>query len=201
MHRLLAAAAALATGGALAATLILSSHAAPAGRAVLVAVHDLPGGVAVPADAVRVARIGLDGGASANAVPAGGLGTGMRSTHALAAGQLIQRTDVEPASSGDMRLVLLPIKDAPGVLPGDRVDLMSVVVAGERTSVTPFLLGVEVRSAGQAGVVVAVTARQAPAVVYAATATRLVLVAGAGQRHPEEPAIGSLDQALAQVRS
>jgi hypothetical protein len=127
---------------------------------------------------------------------------GRRASHDLSAGQLLQRGDVLPSGSArDRRLVWIPAHDLPPVAPGDRVDLLELRGSGQQLSVIPFALGVEVRSATAAGVVVVVSSRQATAFVYAAAAGRLVVVsAPANSPAGEEAPVSSLEEAEAAAR-
>jgi hypothetical protein len=88
--------------------------------------------------------------------------------------------------------------------PGDRVDLLLVAGAPDHPQVSPFALGVPVRSASPGGLLVEVGAREAPALVYASLTARLVALvvpagAGAGATAGEEPAVDSLDEAQSLV--
>ena len=124
---------------------------------------------------------------------------GMRATHDLAAGQLIQRTDAtKPDAIPDRRLVFVPVKDAPPALAGSRVDLLVVDGSLDHFSVSPFALGVEVQSVVAGGLVVVVSSKQAPAFVYAAVAMHLTAVmAGAGAGAGSEGAVSTVEQAMA----
>src|SRR5229473_8721226 len=124
---------------------------------------------------------------------------GMRATHDLAAGQLIQRTDAtKPDAIPDRRLVFVPVKDAPPALAGSRVDLLVVDGAPDHLSVSPFALGVEVQASVGGGLVVVVSSRQAPAFVYAAVAMHLTaVIAGAGAAAGAEGAVSTAEQAAA----
>ncbi len=124
---------------------------------------------------------------------------GMRATHDLAAGQLIQRTDAtKPDVIPDRRLVFVPVKDAPPALAGSRVDLLVVDGSLDHFSVSPFALGVEVQSVIAGGLVVVVSSKQAPAFVYAAVAMHLTaVIAGAGAGAGSEGAVSTVEQAMA----
>jgi hypothetical protein len=123
---------------------------------------------------------------------------GLRASHDLVAGQLIQRTDVTDATSRDVRLVFLPVKDAPPAGAGSRVDLLAIAGTVDHPTVVPFAVGVEVRASVSGGLVIAVASRQAAAFVYAANAMHLVAVmAEPGSADGAEGAIASPDQAIA----
>jgi hypothetical protein len=123
----------------------------------------------------------------------------MHATHDLAAGQLIQRSDATRLlDAPDRRLVFVPVKDAPPAAAGSRVDLLVVEGSPDHLSVVPFALGVEVQASVAGGLVVAVSSKQAPAFVYAATAMHLTaVVSGAGSAGGAEGAVSSAEQAMA----
>ena len=162
--------------------------------------HDVPAGGALTQDALRLVAVLLPDGAPAlfQKGDAPEL-RDARAAHDLIAGQLLQRADVVPASSAaDVRLVFVPVKDAPPASPGSRVDLLVISGTPDHPSVIPFALGVDVRGVVTGGFIVAVSSRQAPAFVYAAEVMRLVAVIAAQGAGPgnEEP-IAAPDQALA----
>jgi len=167
---------------------------------VYAAARDIPAGSALAADSVVLVRM------NATSVPPLLFRSedqttlaGMRATHDLAAGQLIQRTDAtKPDAIPDRRLVFVPVKDAPPVLAGSRVDLLVVDGSPDHLSVSPFALGVEVQSSIAGGLVVVVSSKQAPAFVYAAVAMHLTAVmAGAGAGAGSEGAVSTEEQAMA----
>ena len=167
---------------------------------VYAAARDIPAGSALAADSVVLVRM------NATSVPpllfrSGDETTlaGMRATHDLAAGQLIQRTDAtKPDAIPDRRLVFVPVKDAPPALAGSRVDLLVVDGSLDHFSVSPFALGVEVQSVIAGGLVVVVSSKQAPAFVYAAVAMHLTaVIAGAGAGAGSEGAVSTVEQAMA----
>jgi len=124
---------------------------------------------------------------------------GMHATHDLAAGQLIQRSDVTRLDAiPDRRLVFVPVKDAPPAPAGSRVDLLVVDGSPDHLTVSPFALGVEVESSVAGGLVVVVSSKQAPAFVYAAVAMHLTaVIAGAGSAGGAEGAVSTAEQAMA----
>jgi len=167
---------------------------------VYAAARDIPAGSALAADSVVLVRM------NATSVPPLLFRSedqttlaGMRATHDLAAGQLIQRTDAtKPDAIPDRRLVFVPIKDAPPAVAGSRVDLLVVDGSPDHLSVSPFALGVEVQSSIAGGLVVVVSSKQAPAFVYAAVAMHLTAVmAGAGAGAGSEGAVSTEEQAMA----
>lgn len=175
MARWIVAAAALGLGCAVTAGLLVFANPARDVVDVFIAARDVPGGAQL-GDAMAVEPMSVASTALVFTRRDGAALSSLFTTHALIAGQVIQRSDVAPAPP-DVRLVFLPIKDAPAAAPGSRVDLMSVTAdATGATSVQPFALGVEVRASSGGGLVVAVTSREAAAFVYAAAAMHLVAV-------------------------
>src|SRR5712692_1368274 len=204
MRRWLVALAALLCGGG--ASLAVLAYGGREGHEVevYVAARDLPAGALIGPEGLRSERL-RPGGSLPLAYTRGveKLMAGRRAARALRAGQLLQRGDLLTAASAlpDRRLVLVPIKDLPPVVAGDRVDLLQVSGAGEHLVVAPFALGVEVAAAGAGGLVLVVSSRQAPAFVYAAATLRLAAVvaqpdAAAGEEGP----VSSPEQALAAAR-
>lgn len=191
---------ALGLGAAVSAALIVFGNPARDEVDVYAAAHDLPAGAAITADALRVVSVLLPDGASS--VFAAGDASVLRNTraaHDLIAGQLLQRGDVVTGGSApDLRLVFVPVKDAPPAAPGSRLDLLVMSGTADHPSVIPFALGVDVRAVVTGGFVVAVPSRQAPAFVFAAENMHLVAVvaapgAGAGNEAP----VSDQDQAVA----
>ena len=175
MARWIVAAAALGLGGAVSAGLLVFANPARGAVDVFIAARDVPAGTRL-GDAIALEPMFVAGTSQVFTRRDGVALPSLVSTHALIAGQVIQRSDAAPAPL-DVRLVMLPIKDAPAVAPGSRVDLMSVTTdATGSISVQPFALGIEVRSSSGGGLVVAVTSREAAAFVYAAAAMHLVAV-------------------------
>jgi hypothetical protein len=193
------AAAALGAGGLVAGALILytgtQSHAQDQ---VYVAVRDVPAGAVLEPDAVRIDLVRLDADRRAVLGPSSArLVFSSRAAHDLVAGQLLQRSDLATADAGpDRRRVLIPVKDAPPVAAGDRVDLL--LLSGG--VVSPFVFGLEVVSAAPDGLVVSAPSRTASALVWAAAGGHLVaVVADPGARRGDEAAVGSLEQAEAAI--
>jgi hypothetical protein len=124
---------------------------------------------------------------------------GLRATHDLASGQLIQRSDVMDSTSfADRRLVFVPVKDVPVAVAGSKVDLLVIGGTADHPTVVPFALGVEVRSTVSDGLVVVVASKQAAAFVYAANAMRLAaVIAESGAADGGEAPISNPDQAMA----
>jgi hypothetical protein len=120
-------------------------------------------------------------------------------TRELASGQLIQRSDARSRDSiADRRLVFLPLKDAPPVAPGSKVDVLVIDGSLDHLSVSPFALGIEVNGSAPGGLVLVVSSRQAPAFVYASIVLRLTaVVAEAGTVTGAEGAISTPEQAVA----
>jgi Flp pilus assembly protein CpaB len=202
LRRIVVAAAALLAGGAVAASVLAYAGREPAVQ-VYVAARDLPAGAQISTDSVRLARADL-GPAVRHVYTTGSERELLQSRAArqLAAGELLQRGDLAPAAAGgppaERRLVVVPVKDAPPLAPGDRVDLLLVGGSADHLSVGPFARGVEVRGVLPSGLVLVVSARQAPAFVYAGVAGRLVAVAAAGPGSAAELSpVGSLEQAIA----
>ena len=192
--------AALAIGGGVSAAMLVAANPARETVEVYVAARDVPAGATLGTDALVLARITpgsgrslLFGSADESAL------TAMRASHDLIAGQLIQRSDVMDASSSpDRRLVFLPVKDVPTATAGSKVDLLLITGTADHPTVSPFALGVEVRSAVAGGLVVVVTSRQAAAFVYAATTMRLAaVIAEPGAAAGDEVPISTRDQAIA----
>ena len=182
------------------ATLILMTSPDRGTIEVYAAARDVRSGDKLTQDALALVRV------SAPAVRgdlfASGAGStldGLRATHDLLAGQLIQRGDVSSSSAGaDRRLVFIPIKDVPPSQAGSKVDVLVEDDTPGRVSIAPFALGVEVRAAVAGGLIVVVSSGQAAAFVYAASAMHLVAVmAEPGAGSGGEGAISSVDQALA----
>ena len=191
---------ALAMGGAVSATLLVFANPARAELEVFALARDLPSGSAITLDALRVERVAMSPD-DESLIKRGDQNQldGARASHDLAGGQLLQRTDVLPASTtADERLVFMPIKDAPSATPGAKLDLLVISGTPDHPTIVPFALGVDVRSVVNGGFVVAVTSRQAPAFVYAAEVMRLVaVVAAPGAPAGSEGPVGGPDEALA----
>jgi hypothetical protein len=199
MNRWWAAFAALAIGGGVSAALLFFADPARSATEVYVATRDLPAGVSLDSDALALERI--SGASDMTLLFVRGNEAelaGLRASHDLVAGQLIQRTDVMDSASRDVRLVFLPVKDAPPAGAGARVDILAIGGTVDHPTVVPFALGVEVRASASGGLVVAVASRRAAAFVYAANAMHLVaVIAEPGSAEGTEGAVSSPDQAIA----
>lgn len=195
MRRWLAAAVALGLGAVVTAVLLWSGGPARGAADVFIATRDVAEGGQV-GDAIALAQVATPAISTAFTRRDAAVLESSYATHALVAGQLIQRSDVGPAPA-DVRLVFVPAKDAPAAEPGSRLDFLTVSTDPSGvTSVQPFANGVEVRASTNGGFVVAVSSRQAAAFVYAAATMHLVAVAdgpdgGGGAEVP----VSSPDQA------
>lgn len=198
--RWLVAFAALAIGGVVSAALLILANPARDSIDVYVAARDLPAGASLGLDAIAMERLPV---ASRQSLFFGhgdqSTLAGLRASHDLLSGQLIQRSDVMDSSSAtDRRLVFVPVKDVPAADPGSKVDLLVVGGPPDHPTVIPFALGVEVRSTSSNGLTVVVTSRQASAFVYAADAMRLVaVIAEPGAADGTEGPVSSPSEAMA----
>jgi hypothetical protein len=167
---------------------------------VFAAARDIPAGSALTSDAIALERVKVMG-SHALFFTRGDESklANLHATHELAAGQLIQRSDVAaPSSIPDQRLVFIPVKDAPPVTTGSKVDLLMISGTSDHLSVTPFALGVHVRALASGGLVIVVSSRDASAFVYAASAMQLVaVIAEPGTADGAEVSVSSRDQAVA----
>jgi hypothetical protein len=200
MRRWATALVALGLGAGVSAALLVFANPERNVIEVYAAAHDIPAGGALASDSVVLVRVSSNGlppllfkgGDQANLA-------GMRATHDLAAGQLIQRSDATNAAAlPDRRLVFVPVKDAPPAAAGSRVDLLVVDGSPDHLSISPFALGVEVEASVAGGLVVVVSSRQAPAFVYAAVAMHLTaVIASAGAAGGAEGGVSTEEQAVA----
>ena len=200
MKRWLAALGALVIGGGVSAALLVAANPARDAVEVYVLARDLPAGASLETGDLVLERISVASGRSLLF----GRGeeselAGLRATHDLASGQLIQRSDVMDSTSfADRRLVFVPVKDVPASAAGSKVDLLVIGGTADHPTVVPFALGVEVRSTLSGGLVVVVASKQAAAFVYAANAMHLAaVIAEPGAADGGEAAISSPDQAMA----
>jgi hypothetical protein len=200
MRRWVTALLALAIGGSVSAALLVFTNPDRDAVEVYAAAKDIPIGSAIAPDSVVLVRLSAAGlppllfrRGDANKL------SGLRATHGLAAGQLIQHSDASSQDSvADRRLVFIPVKDVPPASAGSKVDLLVVDGSPDHLSVSPFALGVEVRASLAGGLVVVVSSRQAPAFVYAAIALRLTaVIADAGTSGSAEGAVSTAEQAIA----
>src|SRR6202163_2054566 len=200
MRRWATAVVALALGAGVSAALLVFANPERNAIEVFAAARDIPAGAALAPDSVVLVRISstglpsplFKGGDQASLA-------GMHATHDLAAGQLIQHSDATTAEAvPDRRLGFVPVKDAPPVAAGSRVDLLVVDGSPDHLSVSPFALGVEVQAAVAGGLVGVVSSRQAPAFVYAAVAMHLTaVIAVAATGTGAEGSVSTAEQALA----
>ena len=192
--------AALFIGGAVSASLLVFANPERTAVDVYVAARDLPAGASLGADAVAIERLPV---ASRRSLLFGrgdeSQLAGLRASHDLLSGQLVQHSDVMAAgSAADRRLVFVPVKDVPAAGPGAKVDLLVIGGAPDHPTVVPFALGVEVRATSASGLTVMVTSRQASAFVYAASAMRLVaVIAEPGAAEGAEGPVSSSSEAMA----
>jgi hypothetical protein len=167
---------------------------------VYAAAHDLPAGAALSTDAIQLIRVSVAGGAPFLFTQRDQSQlTAMRAAHDLAAGQLIQRTDVMGSTSlADRRLVFLPLSAVPPAPAGAKVDLLLVGGSTDHPTVVPFAQGVEVQAVVSGGLIVAVPAKEAAAFVFAATGMHLAaVVAEPGAADATEVPISSVEDAMA----
>ncbi len=200
MRRWATALLALTLGVGVSAALLL--YANPDRNAVdaYAAARDIPAGAALTQDSVVLVRMRAAGLSPLLFMSGEGSKlASLRATHDLAAGQLIQRSDVAGQDAmADRRLVFVPVKDAPPTVAGSRVDFLVVDGSPDHLSVSPFALGVEVQASVAGGLVVVVSSRQAPAFVYAAVALHLTAVTtSSGTAIGGEGAVSTEEQAMA----
>jgi hypothetical protein len=200
MKRWATALLALLVGCGVSAALLVLTNPDRDGVDVYAAARDIRVGSTLAPDAVVLVRV------SASGLPPLVVkrGDGPRlaalvATHDLAAGQLIQRSDARSRDLiADRRLVFIPVKDAPPVVPGSKVDLLVIDGSLDHVSVSPFALGVEVSASASGGLVLVVSSRQAPAFVYASIVLRLTaVIAEPGTATGAEGAISTSEQAVA----
>lgn len=198
--RWLVALLALVIGGGVSAALLVLADPGRSAVEVYIAARDLPAGATLGADALALDRVTvgsrrslLFGRADASAL------AGLRASHDLSSGQLIQHSDVMDSTTfTDRRLVFLPVKDVSAASPGSKVDIFVIGGTAAQPTVIPFALGVEVRATVSGGLVVVVGTKQAAAFVYAANAMHLAaVIADPGAEGGTESAISTPDQAMA----
>ena len=199
MENWLVACLTLALGVAVSAALLIFGNPARDEIQVYAVAHDVSAGTTLTQDALRIVSVLLPAGASTLFQKGAGDVQGMRAAHDLMAGQLLQLSDVTSASApADIRLVFIPVKGAPPVSAGAKIDLLVISGTAGNPAVLPFALGIDVRDVVPGGFIVAVTSRQAPAFVYAAEAMRLVaVIAARGAPAGKEQPVSAPDQALA----
>ena len=200
MRRWATALIALGLGAGVSASLLMFANPDRNAVEVYAAARDIPAGSALAPESVVLVKVNSTGlpGLVFKSGDTAAL-AGMRATHDLAAGQLIQRSDatrLDPIA--DRRLVFVAVKDAPPAPAGSRVDLLAVDGSPDHLSVSPFALGVEVEASVAGGLVVVVSSKQAPAFVYAALAMHLTaVIAAAGTAGGAEGAVSTTEQAMA----
>ena len=201
LRRILVAGLSLALGFGVAAGLLLYQGSAGGGRTVFALTRDLPAGAPLTPDAVTLVPAAVDPAQAAGLFSSGDRRQllASRAIHQLSSGQLLQRSDVRPATAGGAdALVALPIKEVPPVRPGDRVDLFALTGSGDQVVARPFASGVVVAAVTGDGLVLQVREEQELAFVYAAGTMRLAVAVSTGAAQPAQPAaIGSGDAALA----
>jgi Flp pilus assembly protein CpaB len=193
MRRWVIALLALLLGGGTAAVLLVVANPDAGTERVLAASRDVPAGAALDATSLAVVTVRL-GPASALAFAESATAElqGLRTTHALLAGQVIQRSDVgSGAGSGRqapaLRSLVVPVRSAPPVGPGDRVDLLAITGAGGATAVLPFATDLLVRAQISGALVLAVDPVQAGALAFAGVTTPLIAVSASGGAGGEPP--------------
>lgn len=200
MRRLATALVALGLGVGVSAALLMFANPERNAVEVYAAARDISAGGALTSESVVLVTVNSTG-LAALLFKSGDQAAlaGMHATHDLGAGQLIQRSDVTRLDAiPDRRLVFVPVKDAPPAPAGSRIDLLVVDGSPDHLTVSPFALGVEVEASVAGGLVVVVSAKQAPAFVYAAVAMRLTaVIAGAGSAGGAEGAVSTAEQAMA----
>lgn len=200
MRRWFVAAAALVLGGGMAALLLASSNPNAGTQDVFVAARDLPAGTQLVPDAVRLAPVKLGGAAQLafDATTASKLYS-LRATHDLMAGQVIQRSDAALGKEADARVVLVPVRSAPPLVAGSRIDLLAVTGPPDHPVLIPFAAGLLVSAQAGGSLVIAVDAQQASALAYAALTVPLVAVLTSGSAGGEQP-VATVEQAEDLVR-
>jgi len=199
MKRWLIAAVALLVSAAVSAGLLIASNPARDSIEVIAAAQDVASGAILGPESLAPTRVDMKQNRSLFFTPAEEATlAGLRATHDLIAGQLIQRSDVAAVdSSSDRRLVFVPVKDVPPAVPGSRVDLLLITGSRDHPTVEPFALGVEVRSISASGLVLAVPAGKAAAFIYAGTAMQLAAVmAEPGSGQATEAPVSTDQQAI-----
>lgn len=200
MKRWLVAGLALLAGGGVSAAVFVAADPSRSAVDAYAASRDLPAGSALSADALVLTRVSIVGGAVFLFTRADESQlAGMRAAHDLAAGQLIQHSDVMASTSfADRRLVFVPVSAVPATQPGAKVDLLVIGGSADHPTVAPFALGVEVRSTGSGGLIVAVPAKEAAAFVFAAATMHLAaVIVEPGAADGAEFPISSPDEAMA----
>ncbi len=200
MKNWLLAGVSLGLGVAVSAALIVFGNPARDEVEVYATARDVTAGSSITTDALRIVSVLVPDGASSLFLAADAAQLrDTRAAHDLIAGQLLQRGDVVTGGPApDVRLVFIPVKDAPPAGPGSKLDLLVMSGAADHPAVIPFALGIDVREVVTGGFVVAVSSRQAPAFVFAAENMHLVaVIAAPGTTAGNEAPVDDQDQALA----
>lgn len=198
MRRWLIALVALLLGGGTAGALLVAANPDAGTTRVLAAARDIPPGAPLDLAALTsvTVRLGPAGTLAFGAADAAQL-AGMRTTHALLAGQVIQRSDVASAAARQataLRSLVVPVRSAPPLAAGDRVDLLVITGAASGTAVLPFATDLLVREQVSGALVLAVDPAQAGALAYAGATMPLIAVAASGGAGGDPP-VNSLQQA------
>src|SRR5207302_1893924 len=169
MRSWIVASIALALGGAVSAALIVFTSPDRDRVDVYAVAREVASGSELTHDSLRLQSVLMPEGLDTLFTRSDGSQLqGRHASHDLTAGQLLQRTDLlAPGGVADVRLVFLPIKDAPPAGPGSKLDLLLIAGTADHPAVVPFALGIEVRAVVTGSFVVAVPSRQASAFVYA----------------------------------
>ena len=192
---------ALVLGGGTAAVLLVAANPDAGTERVFAAARDLPTGAVVDAGSLQLVTVRLGSAAGLAYAESAGSGlVGLRTTHELMAGQVIQRSDVGAvAAAAALRSLVIPVRSAPPLAAGDRVDLLAVTGPASSSTVVLFASGLLVRGAGGGSVIVAVDPQQAGALAYAGVTTPLIAVQASGGSGGEQP-VGSFEQATQLAR-
>ncbi|HYT12317.1 MAG TPA: SAF domain-containing protein [Candidatus Nitrosopolaris sp.] len=204
MKRWIVALAALLAGGGVSAALLVATDQSRGTVEAYAAARDVPAGAALSREAIQLTRVSLAGGTALLFTSGDGDRlTALRAAHDIAAGQLIQRSDVmSPTSFADRRLVLIPLSAVPTTPPGAKVDLLVIAGSADHPTVAPFALGVDVVAAASGGLIVAVPAKVAAAFVFAAATMHLAaVVVEPGAADGAEIPVASADDAMALAAS
>ena len=198
MRRWLVALLALVLGGGTAAVLLVAANPDAGTERVFAAARDLPAGAMVDGGSVQLVTVRLGSAASlAFAEGAAAQLEGLRTTHELLSGQVIQRSDVAAAAAAaSVRALLVPVRSAPPLVAGDRIDLLLVTGPPGSTVLLPFASGLLVRAQVGGAVVVVADPQQASALAYAGVTTPLIAVQASGGSGGEQP-VGTIEQAEA----
>ena len=201
MRRWLVAALALLLGAGTAGVLLVAVNPDAGSQRVFAAARDLPAGAPLDGDALQLVLVRL-GPAAGLAYGEGSAAElrGLRTTHELLQGQVIQRSDVAPpVTATALRAVYVPVRSAPPLAAGDHIDLLAVTGPASSATVVPFATGLLVRAQVGGAVIVAVDPAQAGALAYASVTTPLIAVQTSGGSGGEQP-VATIEQAEALAR-